>query len=953
MNQSPTTKGSLSRTATRAAKGLIPLMLLVSISGIGAQRKGAKPAAAPAAVATTGATGTIRGRVLDSANGEAMIGVTAVIKDLGVYGITDIDGNYVITNVPVGEQTVTYQITGYQPSATKVNVGTGKAAVANVTLNYKVSSEVVVTAKRVDNTAAALLSKRKKAAAAQDAISAEQISKSPDSDASEAAKRVTGITVVDGKYVYVRGLGERYSSVQFNGSVIPSPNPDKRVIPLDIFPAALLDNLIVTKTYTADLPADFSGGLVQINPKDYPEEKEIKASISSGFNSVTTGKTFYGSQGGKLDFWGIDDGTRALPGSIESSNRKLSLQNATFNPNGYSASELEGFGESFRNTWDINKSKGIAPGGVQASFGNTFRLSETQSLGVIAAGLAKESSETLADKTYKTYFSAGSIKYDYKQNISTYSTTKGGLLGLSLGMDKYNKIRLNTVYTNNTEDTVQETNGSHPDYSNPIRDVRIKFNSYSLWFTQLNGEHALPWLFDSKFTWKSSYSRAGFSQPDFRSYTQLTNPGAANTLLFREDSPSRVFTTHLDETVDAQPELSIPFNQWNGLKSTLALGGYISYRDRTSKTRRFTYTSNGAPASFLDGNINDVMSSDRISQTAGTGFAFSEITGPNDTYRGEQMINAGYGQIDMPLVPDLRLIAGGRYEQSQITVTTFDIFSSSAAPQKTKLINNNVTPAVNLVYSITADINLRSAFSQTVNRPDFRELTPFLFRDAAGVDVTKGNPDLKQATISNYDMRLEWFPGVGEVLALSGFYKQLTNPIEVTELASADVILSYSNVPKASLLGAEIEINKNLGFISKWVDEFSIFANYSVIKSEVSLPAGGFYTNKNRALQGQSPYVVNAGINYDRMPWGLSITFLYNVFGPRIIRVGGGGLDDTYEQPVGRFDGVIKKTFAEYGSLKLTAANLTNAEYRATQGNDLRYSYYRGINFGLSYDVRF
>lgn len=951
MKLSPTTKGKLNKKLSWLIQAAGIFTLVIAANAVDAQAKGKKPPAATAAVA--GPAGSVRGKILDSANGEPMIGVTAVIKDLGLFGVTDIDGNYVIANVPPGQHTVTYQITGYQSASTNVQVNSGKPARANITMNYKVSSEVVVTAKRVDNTAAALLSKRKKAAAAQDAISAEQISKSPDNDASEAAKRVTGITVVDGKYVYVRGLGERYSSVQFNGSTIPSPNPDKRVIPLDIFPAALLDNLIVTKTYTVDLPAEFSGGLVQINPKDYPEEKEVKVTISSGFNTVTTGQTFYGSQGGKYDFWGIDDGTRSLPSGIADSSRKISLVNATFNPTGYSAAELESFGESFKRTWDINKTKGIAPGGIQASFGNTYRLTETSSLGVIAAGLVKESSETIADKTYKTYFSAGSPKYDYKQNISTYSTTKGGLLGLNYGFNKNNKIRLNTFYTNNTDDIVQETNGTHPDYSTPIRDVRIKFNSYGLWFTQLNGEHVLPWLFESKFTWKSSYARATFSQPDFRSYTQLTNPGAENTLLIREDSPSRVFTNHLDETVDFQPELSIPFSQWSGLKSTLALGGFASYRDRTSKTRRFTYTSNGAPASYLQGNINDVMGTDRTNQAAGTGFAFSEITGPNDTYRGEQLISAGYGQLDMPLVTNLRMVAGGRFEQSQITVTTYDIFSSTGKPLKTILTNNNVTPGVNLIYSITSDLNIRTAVSQTVSRPDFRELTPFLFRDAAGVDVTKGNSDLKQATITNYDLRVEWFPGVGEVIAVSGFYKNLANPIEVTELASADVVLSYSNVPKATLLGGEIELSKNLGFISKWIEEFSIFTNYSVIKSEVSLPAEGFYTNKNRPLQGQSPYVLNAGFNYDRVPWGLSFTMLYNVFGPRIIRVGGGGLEDTYEQPVGRIDGVVKKSFGAYGNLKFSAANLTNAQYRATQGNDLRYSYYRGVTFGLSYEVKF
>lgn len=948
MQQNPNISGKLNRHAAKAIQGLTLLAAVLAINAIDAAPKAAKAAA----VTNTGATGTIRGKVLDSANGEPMIGVTAVIKDLGVYGITDIDGNYTITNVPVGTQTVTYQITGYQPASTQVAVAQGKPARANVTMNYKVSGEVVVTAKRMDNTAAALLSKRKKAAAAQDAISAEQISKSPDADASDAAKRVTGITVVDGKYVYVRGLGERYSSVQYNGSTVPSPNPEKRVIPLDIFPAALLDNLVVTKTYTVDLPAEFSGGLVQINPKDYPEEKELRISIGSGFNSVTTGKTFYGSQGGKTDFFGMDDGTRALPSAIADGNKKIALANTAFNPNGYTAAEMESLGESFKKTWDINKTVGILPVNLQASFGNTYRLGEKVTMGLVAAGLARESSETIADKTYKTYFSAGSPRFDYKQNISTYSTTKGGLLGLAFGLGKHDKIRLNSFYSNNTEDTVQETNGSHPDYSTAIHDVRIKYNVYGLWFTQLNGEHLLPWFFDSKFTWKSSYARATFEQPDYRSYTQVTTASGGYSLIMREDSPSRIFTSHLDETIDAQPELAIPFTQWNGLKSTVSVGGFFSYRNRGSKTRRFNYTSNGAPNSFFDGNINDVMDASHISQAAGTGFGFQEVTGPNDSYKGEQQISAGYGQLDIPLVPDLRLIAGGRFEQSLITVTTYDIYAQGL-PTKALLQNDNVAPSANLVYSITPDINLRTAASYTVSRPDFRELTPFVFLGAAGTDAYKGNPDLKQAQIANYDLRFEWFPGVGEVLAVSGFYKELQNPVEVTELASSDVIVTYRNVPKATLLGAELELHKNLGFIAKAISEFSIFGNYSYIKSEVNLPSGGYYTNSNRPLQGQSPYVFNAGVTYDRVPWELNATLLYNVFGRRIVRVGGGGLEDTYEEPVGRFDAVIKKGFGKWGSLKATAANILNARYWASQGNDVRFSYYRGVTYGLSYEVKF
>lgn len=943
-------KSNLKRLA--GAMGLCAIALYSIQGGLFAAPK----KAAPAVAAVAGPAGSIRGKVIDSANGEPMIGVTAVVKELNLFAVTDIDGSYVITNVPPGAQTVTYQIQGYQTAATQVNVAPGKAARSNVTMNYQVSKEVVVTAKRIDNTSAALLSKRKKAAAAQDAISAEQISKSPDSDAGEAAKRVTGITVIDGKYVFVRGLGERYSSVQYNGSTIPSPNPDKRIVPLDIFPTALLDNLIISKTYTVDMPAEFSGGLVQINSKDYPEEREAKISLSTGYNTATTGKTFLASQGGKLDFLGIDDGTRSLPSAIPESGRKITLANA-FYPQGYTPSQMEQLGESFPRTWDINYNKGIVPGGIQASFGNTYKFSDTVSLGVIAAGLMRESSENISQKTYKVYFPSKAVKLDYKQDISTYSTSKGALLGLTLAPAKHSKIKYNTFFSSNTEDQVQETKGYHPDYSpQQIRDVRIRFQTYNLWFNQLSGEHALPWLLDSKFTWKTSYSRATYSQPDYRTYTQLTQTDGSQTLLIREDSPSRVYANHLDQTIDFQPELAIPFHQWGGLKSTLTLGGFVSYRERGSKARRFTYIANGVAASALNGNINDVMSPGNIAPT--NGLALQEITGANDSYDANQVIGAGYGQIDMPIVPALRFVGGARYEQSRITVKNYDIFSQGQ-PTNVVLPTQNVAPSANLIYAITPDINLRTAFSMNVSRPDFREMTPFLFLGVAGADTLKGNKDLQQAEIKNYDLRLEWFPSASEVLALSGFYKDMKNPIEVIEQPSTDTIITFSNVDKAYVAGIEIEARKSFDFVAKALSDFSLFGNYSYIKSEVNLPAekafanGGAYTNPNRPLQGQSPYVVNAGLSYENEKITTSITLLYNISGRRIIRTGSQGLDDTYEEPVGRLDFVAKKGLGSFGQLKFTVANILNAEYRAVQGDLLRYSYYRGVTFGLSYDYKF
>ena len=506
----PFTKQGIRKSIRQAAAiALLPALLFGLTAQVAAQAKKGKAAAAPAVVATAGATGTIRGRVLDSANGEPMIGVTAVIKELGLYGVTDIDGNYAITNVPVGEQTVTYQITGYQPSATKVNVGTGKAAVANVTLNYKVSSEVVVTAKRVDNTAASLLAKQKKAAAAQDAISSEQISKSPDNDASDAAKRVTGVSIVGGgQFVFIRGMSERYSMVQVNGSQVPSPIPTRRVVPLDIFPVSLLDNVTIVKSYLPELPGEFGGGVININTKDYPDEREAKVGLSFGMNSITTFQPFGTYKGGALDFLGYDDGGRALPSSVV--NNKISP--FSFGE-GFTNAERIAFAQKFSNVWSRQDVSGLPAGKVEASYGKTYEIDETRKLGILVSGFFQQSSQT-EKGTFKRYLADKSIAADYKYEDFSYSTLKSAQMSAAFASSKQSKFKLNSFYTHKSTDTTRQNKGQY-DYSNQGTKTILSFQESSLIFNQLAGEHRLGFL-DSELSWFGTVALAGRDTPDTR-----------------------------------------------------------------------------------------------------------------------------------------------------------------------------------------------------------------------------------------------------------------------------------------------------------------------------------------------------------------------------------------------------------------------------------------------------
>jgi len=951
MQQSPNISGKLNRHAAKAIQALTLFAAILAANAVDAAPKGKKPAAAPVAVANTGATGTIRGKVLDSANGEPMIGVTAVIKDLGLYGITDIDGNYTITNVPVGQQRVTYQITGYQPASTAVAVAQGKPARANVTMNYKVSGEVVVTAKRMDSTAASLLSKQKKAAAAQDAISAEQISKSPDSDASDAARRVTGITIVGGKYVFVRGLGERYSSVQFNGSGIVSPEPEKRVVPLDIFPASMLDNIIVVKTYTPDLPGEFGGGVVQLNSRDFPEEDELKVSISTGFHSLTTFKDFRTYSGGNMDFIGVDDGTRNIPALVENSTGNRRLTDATIlYPQGFSAAQLEKFGESFSNNWEANTTKGNLPGGMAVSYAKGFKNAAGKNIfGVQTSGMFKESSRN-QERIIKTYNVQGDTQLDYVQRTSTYSTTKGALLGLAWLPATHDKFRLNTFYTHNSEKEVREVTGSNQDLGANVIDTRLAYGENGLLFNQLTGEHALPNFLESTVSWKAAYSRATRIEPDQRNTIYTVQPNGSKSLTIRDESPLRFYNRNLEQVIDLNPELSIPFNQWSGLKSKFTNGAALLLKEREAVARRFVFLNptGGVSAAELGQSPNQLFTPQNI---AADKFVIKEITQPADQFTGQHLIAAGYSMVDLPLIPQVRLVAGARYEFSDFRVITKDIYNP-ANTNTAQIKTQNVMPSANLIYSPISDINIRVAYSQTVARPDFRELSPFTYVGMAGGDIFVGNPLLTQTEIKNYDLRFEWFPSPGEIISLSGFYKDLVKPVEMTERFSSGLLVSYTNVPNAYIAGGELELRKNFGFIAKMIEDFSVSSNLAYIVSKVSLPEGGIYTNRERPLQGQSPFVVNAGLNYDNQKSGTSAAVLYNIFGRRMVRVGSLGLGDTYEEPFGKMDLMFRQRVTEKGSIKLTAANILNPLIEAKQNDRLRFQYRAGIDVGISFDYK-
>lgn len=902
------------------------------------------------------ATGAITGKILDAESGEGMIGATAYIREANVSGVASLDGTYYISNVPPGTHKVIFQMAGYQTAADTVTVAPGQTVSGvNVALSYRTAKEVVVKAKRISNTAASMLSKRKKAAAAQDAISAEQISKSPDSNAADAAKRVTGVTIVGGDTVYVRGLGERYSGVMFAGSAVPSPNPDKRVVPLSIFPVGVLDNIIISKTYTADMPGEFGGGIVQINPKDFPGEMSAKASIGTGYHSLTTFKDFSTYNGGKYDWAGIDDGTRKLPETIRPSDQV----GTTF----YTNAELDEIESQLPHQYTPQTEKGLMPLSLSAEFGNSYKFSKTSQMGIIASGMFKESSK---NRTTEFVSHTGTqIEKNQKIEESVYSTNKGGLLSISYSPAANHKLRATNFYTHQSDKEASTTEGFYRtfDYSDDIQQFDLRFVEETLLFNQLDGKHSFKMTGEPVLNWTATYARATRDEPH-RTRLTLADDDAGDYRLEDPSGNSEIFYQQHDENVyNGDASVDFYFKQWNGLKSKLTAGGGYLFRERDSLSRTFNYT--GATNVIINKPFEQTIPS---ALDAGT-VSIDESSANNNSYRGELTVFSGYGSVDMPLIPKLRLIAGLRYENAVMNLISFNpVTGSETGLADNPLNENQLLPTANLVYEVNNNFNIRTAFSKTISRPDFREVSEFRYTLMSTQEQVQGNPELVETDIYNGDIRFEWFPSAAEIIALSLFYKNLQNPIEIVQQNGGENLLfSYENAKKADNMGVELEIRKNLEFLHESVKDFTFSSNLAFIYSQIDVSGlETNYTNDKRALQGQSPYVLNVGLDYENEALGITNTILYNRYGRRIVSVGlekgGAEFGDIYEEPVDRLDYVIKKSFDYGGSLKLTIANILNPKIEQTQkinegqANEVDYTtevYRAGVSYSISYSQKF
>jgi outer membrane receptor protein involved in Fe transport len=895
----------------------------------------AADASAAAEAAAKGFTG-VRGTVVDAKTGEGLIEAQVQVVKGGkkATAITEVDGSFEL-ELPPGEYELRVFTALYAGQRVKITVDAGTAEKVDVKLVPEEGSteEVLVEAKIEKRTEAAQLQIRRRAVTVSDTISAQEISKTPDSSAGDAVKRVVSVTLIDGKYVALRGLEGRYVTTLLNGVVLPSPEPDRNAVPLDLFPTSLLSNLTVIKSYSAEFPGQFGGGTLLIETNSYPDDLEVKLSVGTSVSTTATGQEhLYQPSPGSSGFFGFDSGARALPSAVPTDRAVMG-----------NASETESVGEAFRNEWSPEAETVWPNLTLGATVGNSNRFAGKR-LGYLVSGSFRRGFTLREGVSRKTAVTDDGVTPtdDLRYQLGEQEATIGTLANVGFEIDRNNSIGLFGLYTHVGESTGLSSNGFSERENADIEVNRLQFVERALSFGQLTGFHRAPAAANLELRWQGNLATTARDELDSRDTTRVyDNVNQAYTFESQPGSGQRYFSFLDDLSYGGGADLTLPLSIFK-----LRAGATAQLTDRDFDGRRFRYRFVGDDPTVLQQPIEQMLGADNI----GTAFRFQEDTLQEDVYEAGLDVYGGFGIAEAQLGSRLRAIGGLRFERSIQSLSNGTPLAVSGQVVDVERTDDDFLPTANLVYALTPQMNVRAAYSKTLVRPRFRELAPFLFFDYVRRRSISGNPNLLNTLIHNADLRWEWFTGDSGVFAVSGFYKRFQDPIEQVAANADQGDATFRNASSADLVGGEIEARTSLGILAPALRDLRVGANVAAMWSSVELaPGSELNTSQERPMYGQSPYVVNLNLEYAN-PKILDVNLLYNVIGKRITDVGVDRVPDTYEQPFHRLDIVASRRLGADLKLKLSVANLLSQDVELTQSNVVVSSYQPGVSFSLGLD---
>lgn len=924
---------------------------------------------------TSAQTGTLAGNIIDGEFIEPMAFANILVKGTTIGTTSDFDGKYQLELEP-STYTIVFSFVGYTTQEiSDVVIKEGEVTPLDVTLTTNSLEAVVITTSIKRNTENAVLNMQKKSVVVLDGLSAQAIKNTGASNLASAVKNIPGVSIEGGKYVYVRGLGDRYTKSILNGIDIPGLDPDRNTIQMDLFPTNILDNVIILKSASAEYPADFTGGIVDIVTKDFPTKPEYTFSLGTGYNpDMHFNDKYLTYTGSDTDVFGYDDGTRDLPihryqpipGTFENKlllttltnrfQRELQAKQETSNAN-------FDFGFTLGNQYDIGGDKI----GYQASFSykNQTTFYENRQDGAFV----KNSSDS----------SVNDLSFALKSNGSEgiNNVVLNGMLGLTYKTDK-SKFKANLLHIQNGESTAgsfdqvisQDGVGGGLE---PLTKNALAYTERSVTNLLISGDHRFS---DDEnalnLEWKFSPTFSKVMDKDHR-ITPLQQSGEGDFFISPSAStfPIQLWRNLVEENWVVKIDLDKTVKLF-GKPTKLKFGGAYTYKFRDFSIDDFTFNISGDDSFIADGNVDNLLASENLwnpTTDSGTHLVFGDQFNPNDAYEGEQIIGATYFSAEFNLSEKLITVFGVRSEFFNSYYTGQN--NSSVYDNESILDAFDLFPSANLIYELTDNTNLRSSYSRTTARPSFKEASVAQIFDPITNRLFIGSINLTPTYVNNFDLRYERFGEVGQMFAVSGFYKDFKDPIEQAFFLQAPTQLTVDNLGNAKVYGVELEVRQRLGFISEGLNNLKFNANVSFIKSELTMSDDEFESrrlaarngeriDRERNLQGQAPFLLNFGLDYNNSDIGLQTSLFFNVQGETLEVVGIGLVPDVYTKPFEGLNFTLNKSFGENkrSFIDLKVSNILGSDresaYQSYGTQDQIFSLRSpGTEFSLGYTFKF
>jgi outer membrane receptor protein involved in Fe transport len=875
-------------------------------------------------------TGILRGKVTDKATGEELAGANVYIKGTTQGVSSDLDGNFELRNIAAGTYTFICSYISYKTiEFPNIKITAGQSLVFNIQLESDafLIEGVTVVARRSTSSDLALINAIKSSEMVVSGISAQQIRKSQDSDAAEVVKRVPGVTIVGNRFINIRGLVERYNTVLLHDVYAPSMEADVRSFSFDIIPSSLIDQIMIYKSPSAELPGDFAGGVVKIYTKGIPETEGLQLSYSSGIiEGVSFGKFNRAAQD-KMFWTGYNGGKYNLPGGFPDDIRKI----------GNDPEQIMYTGRSLPNSWVPEEMPILWNNSGSLTYSKRFNLPKDQFIGSITSISYnnKKTRYSVERKDFNSWDSVAgsSVIYNFDDMRNLQNIRMGVMQNLAWSINPNHFIEWKNLYNQLSQTEYIHRTGPHYDFGYNASNHSFYQIYRGIYTGQITGNHKFSER--HKIDWVAGYGFSYRDEPDYRRYRSDYDTITSGTTLYVPFGAAasyflgRFYSKMRENNYTFSANYTLKPGDIAGLKPAITFGVFAEAKDRIFQSRNLGYVRSsllGFDQNLLDVPIDSLFHPSNINPYAG--IRIDEQSNPSDSYDAGNTNLAAYASLFVPLNLRINITGGIRYEYNRQTLNSFTLTND---PVNVDMVKPILLPSLNISYSFGENMLLRAAYGKTLNRPEFRELAPFGFYDFNFNLVKKGSDTIRNATIHNAEIRWEYYPSPSEVINFGFFYKRFKNPIETSFVPGGGSggikTFTYANAAAATSLGVEAEVRKSLKGVttSGFIDRLNLMFNAALIQSEVELGNAGLGQKvKSRSMYGQSPYIVNAGIYFHDPATNWYVNLLYNVIGKRIYIVGFDDYPDIYEMPRNLLDLTITKNFGKHVELKMGISNIFN-----------------------------